>query len=85
VGHLGHAGTSSRGLRLFDTGPGQTVGTPSSTRRRPATSQNFQPGFTYGNPRQATLSQLPMLAAMILFSLQSLWLLAQPMVMRTAM
>jgi len=26
-----------------------------------------------------------MLAAMILFSLQSLWLLAQPMVMRTAM
>jgi hypothetical protein len=35
--------------------------------------------------RAATLSQIPMLAAMLLFSFQSLWLVAQPMVMRTAM
>ena len=39
----------------------------------------------YGNRRRATLSQVPMLAAMLLFSFQSLWLIAQPMVMRTAM
>jgi len=39
----------------------------------------------YDDPRRATLSQIPMLAAMVLFSVQSLWLLAQPMVMRTAM
>lgn len=39
----------------------------------------------YGNSRAATLSQLPMLVAMMLFSFQSLWLVAQPMVMRTAM
>jgi len=39
----------------------------------------------YANPRQATASQIPILIAMVLFSLQSLWLLAQPMVMRTAM
>jgi hypothetical protein len=39
----------------------------------------------YPDPRQATVSQVPMLAVMVLFSLQSLWLLSQPMVMRTAM
>jgi len=39
----------------------------------------------YGHGRAATLSQVPMLAAMLLFSFQSLWLVAQPMVMRTAM
>ena len=39
----------------------------------------------YDTPRKATLSQIPMLAAMMLFSFQSLWLIAQPMVMRTAM
>ena len=39
----------------------------------------------YDQPRQATLSQLPMLVAMAIFSLQSLWLLSQPMLMRTAM
>lgn len=39
----------------------------------------------YADRRQATLSQIPMLLAMLLFSFQSLWLLAQPMVMRTAM
>lgn len=35
--------------------------------------------------RAAVASQLPMLAAMLLFSFQSLWLLSQPMLMRTAM
>ncbi len=39
----------------------------------------------FDTPRAATLSQLPMLLAMLLFSFQSLWLIAQPMVMRTAM
>lgn len=39
----------------------------------------------YSNPRQATLSQIPMLIIMGLFSLQSLWLLSRPMVMRTIM
>jgi ferredoxin len=39
----------------------------------------------YAHTRRATLSQLPVLAAMVLFSFQSLWLLAQPMAMRTAM
>ena len=40
---------------------------------------------TYDNPRTATLSQVPMLMAMLLFSFQSLWLLTQPMMMRSAM
>ncbi len=39
----------------------------------------------YDNPRTATLSQVPMLMAMLLFSFQSLWLLTQPMMMRSAM
>jgi hypothetical protein len=39
----------------------------------------------YADTKTATLSQLPLMAAMMLFSLQSLWLLAQPMLMRTAM
>jgi len=39
----------------------------------------------YDDPRVATASQIPMLAAMLLFSFQSLWLLSQPMLMRTAM
>jgi len=39
----------------------------------------------YPDPRAAVASQLPMLAAMMLFSFQSLWLLSQPMLMRTAM
>jgi hypothetical protein len=39
----------------------------------------------YDDPRAATASQIPMLAAMLLFSFQSLWLLSQPMLMRTAM
>jgi hypothetical protein len=39
----------------------------------------------YADPRTATVSQVPMLAAMLLFSFQSLWLLSQPMLMRTAM
>jgi len=39
----------------------------------------------YGAARAARLSQLPMLAGMLAFSFQSLWLLAQPMLMRTAM
>jgi hypothetical protein len=39
----------------------------------------------YTDVRTATLSQLPLMAAMMLFSLQSLWLLSQPMLMRTAM
>ena len=39
----------------------------------------------YPDRRAATASQLPMLAAMLLFSFQSLWLLSQPMLMRTAM
>jgi len=37
----------------------------------------------YADPRDATRSQLPMLVAMILFSIMSLWLLKQPMAMRT--
>ncbi len=37
------------------------------------------------NRRAAFLSQLPMLAAMVLFSVFSLWLLRQPMEMRSAM
>jgi len=39
----------------------------------------------YPDPRAATATQIPMLAAMLLFSFQSLWLLSQPMLMRTAM
>jgi hypothetical protein len=39
----------------------------------------------YADPRLATASQLPLLAALLLFSFQSLWLLSQPMLMRTAM
>jgi hypothetical protein len=39
----------------------------------------------YPDPRIATVSQLPMLTAMLLFSFQSLWLLSQPMLMRTGM
>jgi hypothetical protein len=39
----------------------------------------------YGNQRAATASQFPLLVAMLLFSFQSLWLLSQPMLMRTAM
>lgn len=38
----------------------------------------------FGSPRAAFRSQLPMLAGMILFSLFSLWLLKQPMEMRTS-
>ncbi len=38
----------------------------------------------FGETKQAFRSQLPMLAAMVLFSLLSLWLLKQPMVMRTS-
>jgi hypothetical protein len=39
----------------------------------------------YSDPRAAMASQIPLLAAMLLFSFQSLWLLSQPMLMRTAM
>lgn len=39
----------------------------------------------YDNHRTATLSQVPMLLAMLLFSFQSLWLLTQPMMMRSSM
>ncbi|MFQ5511153.1 MAG: heavy metal-binding domain-containing protein [Candidatus Krumholzibacteriia bacterium] len=39
----------------------------------------------YDQPRQAVMSQIPILAGMLLFSFQSLWLIAQPMIMRTAM
>ncbi|RMG42565.1 MAG: 4Fe-4S binding protein [Acidobacteria bacterium] len=39
----------------------------------------------YPEPGRALRSQLPMLAGMLAFSFQSLWLLAQPMMMRTAM
>lgn len=39
----------------------------------------------YADARQATLTQLPLMAVMMLFSFQSLWLLNQPMLMRTAM
>ncbi len=39
----------------------------------------------YPDPRAVTVSQLPMIVAMLLFSFQSLWLLSQPMLMRTAM
>jgi len=39
----------------------------------------------YPDRSRATASQIPMLAGMLLFSFQSLWLLAQPMMMRTAM
>jgi hypothetical protein len=39
----------------------------------------------YPERRAAIASQLPMLAAMMLFSFQSLWLLSQPMLMRTSM
>jgi polyferredoxin/YHS domain-containing protein len=38
----------------------------------------------FGEGKRAFRSQLPMLAAMVLFSLLSLWLLKQPMVMRTS-
>ena len=38
----------------------------------------------FGEGANAFRSQLPMLAAMVLFSLLSLWLLKQPMVMRTS-
>jgi hypothetical protein len=39
----------------------------------------------FGDRKAALLSQLPMLLGMICFSVFSLWLLKQPMVMRTAM
>jgi len=39
----------------------------------------------YADARTATLTQLPLMAVMMLFSFQSLWLLNQPMLMRTAM
>jgi len=39
----------------------------------------------YPDGNAAVASQIPMLIAMVLFSWQSLWLLGQPMVMRTAM
>jgi hypothetical protein len=38
----------------------------------------------FGNRRAALRSQLPMLAAVIIFSVMSLWLLKQPMQMRTS-
>lgn len=41
-------------------------------------------GALFGDPRAAFRSQIPMLLAMILFSLMSLWLLKQPMQMRTS-
>ncbi len=41
-------------------------------------------GALFSDRRSALKSQLPMLAAMILFSLLSLWLLKQPMEMRTS-
>ena len=39
----------------------------------------------FGDRKAALMSQLPMLVGMICFSVFSLWLLKQPMVMRTAM
>ena len=39
-------------------------------------------GGLFSDTRAAFRSQLPMLAAMILFSVMSLWLLRQPMAMR---
>jgi ferredoxin len=39
----------------------------------------------FGQGRSATISQLPMLAAMVAYSVMSLWIIAQPMEMRTAM
>jgi len=39
----------------------------------------------YAEPWAETASQVPMLAGMLLFSFQSLWLLAQPVLMLTAM
>ena len=41
-------------------------------------------GALFSDPRAAFRSQVPMLLAMILFSLLSLWLLKQPMEMRTS-
>jgi hypothetical protein len=41
-------------------------------------------GALFSNPKAALRSQIPMLLAMILFSLASLWLLKQPMEMRTS-
>ncbi len=41
-------------------------------------------GGLFPNSRMAFRSQLPMLVAMILFSIMSLWLLKQPMEMRTS-
>jgi YHS domain-containing protein len=41
-------------------------------------------GPLFKNPARAFRSQLPMLTAMILFSVMSLWLLKQPMEMRTS-
>ena len=38
----------------------------------------------FGTPRAAFRSQLPMLVGMICFSVFSLWLLKQPMEMRTS-
>ncbi len=38
----------------------------------------------FGSPRAALRSQIPMFAGMILFSVFSLWLLKQPMEMRTS-
>lgn len=34
----------------------------------------------YGNPRQALLSQMPMLVLMVLYTMTSLWILSQPIV-----
>jgi hypothetical protein len=39
----------------------------------------------YGDARLAIATEVPLLTAMLLFSFQSLWLLSQPMLMRTAL
>jgi hypothetical protein len=41
-------------------------------------------GHIFGSRKRALLSQIPLLAGMILFSVFSLWLLKQPMEMRTS-
>ena len=41
-------------------------------------------GAMFGDSKAAVRSQIPMLVAMILFSTMSLWLLKQPMEMRTS-
>ena len=59
-----------------------------TTARPPVTGATWIAGRTsrhvFGDRKKAFLSQIPLLLGMVLFSIFSLWLLKQPMEMRTS-